>query len=324
MTREIIPKFQIRMKIDIFIVAHGHHTNGTRRQIDGIHQQYKLNSIRLKISALLFEIIDEETYHARYRMFKMFKLITTETGQQAQLIVNDVDLADCKEIHVLPSGGPGGMNRMVPDQIPQRSGWFSRKWQFAASRTRTESLENWFEDEAAILSSMGFYSEKANLGTNFITCWHCDNIHNCWAMKNTSSIVRSHLYFKPNCPLHKKQDALENIRRCEETIRVGVHMNNTLQMILLNKNLCLERELHSKLREAELNLMNAEPEETGIKCGICLEATACVINLPCRHESTCITCHKKLMTGNSDPRCQLCGANIAISIKSFRDYSGKT
>jgi len=313
------------MKIDIFVVAYGHNTNGIRKQIDGIHEQFKLNSIRLKISALLYEVIDEETYHARYRMFKMYKLITTENGPQAQLIVNDIDVADCREIHVLPSGGPGGMNKMVPEQIPQRSGWFSRKWQYAASRTRTESLEKWFTDEAAILSALGFYSEKPNIATSFITCWHCDSIHNCWATKNTSSIVRSHLYFKPACPLHKKQDALENIRRCEDTIRVGVHMSNTLQMILLNKNLCIEKELNLKLREAEKTILMAEQEETGIKCGICLEPTACVINLPCRHEATCVNCHKKLQNESSNPRkCQLCGATVAISVKSFRDYQEKS
>ena len=138
------------MKIDIFVVAYGHNTNGVRKQIDGIHEQFKLNSIRLKISALLYEVIDEETYHARYRMFKMFKLITTENGPQAQLIVNDIDVADCREIHVLPSGGPGGMNKMVPEQIPLRSGWFSRKWQYAASRTRTESLEKWFTEQSSV------------------------------------------------------------------------------------------------------------------------------------------------------------------------------
>ena len=312
------------MKIDIFVVAHGHHTNGARRQINGIQEQFKLNSIRLKISALLYEIIDEETYHARYRMFKMYKLITTATGQQAQLIVNDVDVADCKEIHVLPSGGPGGMNHLVPDQIPQRSGWFSRKWQFAASRTRTESLEKWFTDEAAMLSAIGFYSEKTNIGTNFVTCWHCDTIHNTWATKSTSSIVRGHLYFNPNCPLHKKQEALENIRRCEETIRVGIHMNNTLQMIILNKNLCIERELNAKLREAEIKLTTEEVEQTGIKCVICLDTTACVINLPCRHEVTCVDCYKKLQNESENPRnCQLCGASITVAIKAFREYQNR-
>ena len=308
--------------MEIFVVAFGNQTNGFRETIDIDADNIRLNVLRMKISAMLYRKFDEETYQERYRMFKIFKLIATEHGPQAQLIVNDVDVADCFEIHVLPSGGPGGINKMVPEQIPQRSGWFSRKWQFASSQTRTESMQSWFLDEAPLLSMIGFYSEQENAGTNFITCWHCDSVHNSWGNKNSSNIVKNHLYFKPECPLHRRQEALENIRRAEETIRVGSHLNNTVQMILLNKNLCVEKALVTKLTAADVSKTEVgEIMQTGIKCVICLEPKASVINLPCRHEATCIRCCHQLRKLNpSAQNCQICGAKVRFAVQAFRDY----
>ena len=310
------------MNIEVYVVAHGNQTNGFREFISVDPENTNLNVLRMKVATLLYEKIEGELYNERYRMFKMFKLISTENGFQAHLMVNDDDTNGCNEIHVLPSGGPGGINQMVPEQIPQRTGWFGRKWQFASSRIRTESLEKWFADEAPVLSIVGFFAERSNIGTQFITCWHCDTVHNCWANKNVSSIIRSHMYFKPKCPLNKRQEALDNIRRCEETIRVGSHLNNTIQMILLNKNLCLEKDFRKQLVKAENSLMEMEDDDvTGIRCGICLEPKASIVNLPCRHESTCLQCYRRLRDNTQEQRkCTICNVDVQFAFKSFRDH----